>query len=176
MMNSSFSSKQKERHDRGEEFQNEIRRSWRLISNVWRMRIKDGRGGTRPADEIVTTVNGNFLVEAKRTAGDRFELGFIRPNQFRGLLNFEVIPHNLGLVFVSFQNKTVDEAYAFRLSSLLKYMRQYRFQYISLAVFRNFLAIPCIQLPRTYYHDPKNAKLSGPAYDLTEVIRCCKSL
>lgn len=175
-MNGAVSRKQKERHDRGEEFQDEIRRSWRLIPNVWRMRIKDGRGGTRPADEIVTTPNGNFLIEAKRTAGDRFELGFIRPNQLRGLVNFEVIPQNFGLVFVSFQNEKIDEAYAFRLSSLLKYMRQYRFQYISLAVFRTFLTIPCLQLPRTYYHDPHNKKLSGPAYDLTEVIKCCKSL
>lgn len=175
-MRSSVNQKQKERHDRGEEFQNEIRRSWRLLPHVWRMRIKDGGGSTRPADEIVTTVNGNFLVEAKRTAGDKFELSFIRPNQFRGLLNFEVVPHNFGLVFVSFQNKNTDEAYAFRLSSLIRYMKEYHFQYIGLPIFRNFITIPCISLPRTYYHDPKNARLSGPAYDLTEVVRCCRSL
>lgn len=176
LMNAYSSDKQKNRRDRGEEFQDEIRRSWRLLPNVWRMRIKDGMGGTRPADEIVTTVNGNFLIEAKRTAGDRFELSFIRPNQFRGLLNFEVVPHNFGLVFVSFQNKNDDEAYAFRLSSLLKYMREYRFQYIGLSVFRKFVTVPCILLPRTYYHDPQNSKLSGLAYDLSEVITRCRSL
>lgn len=175
-LNPMIDHKQKERRDRGEEFQDEIRRSWRMLPNIWRMRIKDGKGGTRPADEIVTTINGNFLVEAKRTAGDKFELGFIRPNQFRGLLNFEVLPHNFGMVFVSFQNKDIDEAYAFRLSSLVKYMKQYRFQYISLAVFRNFLTIPCVSLPRTYYHDPRNTKLSGPAYDLSEVVTHCRSL
>ncbi|WP_371380870.1 hypothetical protein [Sporomusa aerivorans] len=167
---------QKERHDRGEEFQNEIRRSWRLIPNVWRMRITDGRGATRPADEIVTTINGNFLVEAKRTAGNKFELGFIRPNQFRGLLNFEVIPRNFGLVFVSFLNKDIDEAFAFRLSTAVKYMQEYRYRYIARNVFKESMTLPVIELPRTYYHDPQNAKLSGPAYDLTEVIERCRLL
>ena len=167
---------QKLRRDRGEEFQDEIRRSWRMIPNVWRLRIKDGRGGSRPADEIVTTSGGNFLIEAKRTQGDKFELGFIRPNQFKGLLSFETIPQNFGLVFISFQNAKIDEAYAVRLSSLIRYTNEYRYRYVSLSVFRNIATIPCVELPRIYYHDPKNKKLSGPAYDLTEVIRCCKSL
>lgn len=175
-MSINSSLKQKERHNRGEEFQDEIRRSWRLIPNVWRMRIADGRGATRPADEIVTTINGNFLVEAKRTAGEKFELGFIRPNQFRGLLNFEIIPRNFGLVFVSFLNKNVDEAYAFRLSSAIKYMKEHGFQYIARKSFKNFVDLPTVSLPRTYYHDPKNTKLSGPAYDLTEVISSCHLL
>nr|WP_092074976.1 hypothetical protein [Dendrosporobacter quercicolus]NSL49607.1 hypothetical protein [Dendrosporobacter quercicolus DSM 1736]SDN24707.1 hypothetical protein SAMN04488502_11563 [Dendrosporobacter quercicolus] len=169
-------SKQKERRDRGQEFQDEIRRSWRLVPNVWRMRISDGRGSTRPADEIVTTANGNFLIEAKRTQGDKFELSFIRPNQFRGLLNFEVIPRNFGLVFVSFLSKDIDEAYAFRLSTVIKYMQERRFRYIARNILKNFVTMPAIQLPRTYYHDPKDKRLSGPAYDLTEVINNCQLL
>lgn len=167
---------QKERHDRGSEFEAEIRRSWRMIPQIWRMKIPDRGGGTRPADTIVTTINGNILSELKRTKGDRFELNFLRPNQIRGLLHFEIIPQNYGLVFVSFQNSEIDEAYAFRLSTLMRYMKEYRFQYISREVFKNFVSTPAIFLPRTYYHDPKNKKNSGPAYDLTEVVKCCKLL
>lgn len=175
-MSVSTSLKQKERRDRGQEFQDEIRRSWRMMNNVWRLRISDGRGATRPADEIVTTMKGNFLIEAKRTQGDKFELGFIRPNQLRGLLNFEVIPQNFGLVFVSFLNKDIDEAYAFRLSTVIKYMQERRYRYIARNILKNFVTLPAIQLPRTYYHDPKNSRMSGPAYDLTEVINNCQLL
>lgn len=124
--------KQKERQQRGNDFQAEIRRSWRKVPNSWRRRIVDGEGGTQPADEIILTVSGNILAEHKRTIKDRLELSFLRPNQIKGLLDFDrVLPNNYGLVFVSFLNETLDEAYAIRLVTALKYMKAKRRKYIT---------------------------------------------
>lgn len=64
--------KQRERQQRGDDFQAEIRRSWRGVPNVWRMRIADGAGATRPGDEIVITPEVNILAEMKRTESPTF--------------------------------------------------------------------------------------------------------
>lgn len=177
-MSSLASLKQKERQQRGDDFQKEIRRSWRLIPNVWRMRISDGGAGTRPGDEIVLTSKANFLIEMKRTVGDRFELTMLRPNQVHGLRDFDkTLPHNIGLVFVSFLNEHIDEAYAIRLTTLEHYLKQQNHRYVLRKTLRDsYVEIGAVCLPRIYYHDPANSKLSGPAFDLTEVIRKCQFL
>ncbi|MPN45592.1 hypothetical protein SDC9_193159 [bioreactor metagenome] len=162
--------KQRERRDRGEEFQEEIRRSWRLIPNCWRMRIADGRGGTRPADEIILTMNGNFLAEHKRTSGARLSFDFLRSNQAKGLIDFDnALPQNYGLIFISFHNRVLDEAYAIRLVSAMEYMHSYRKYYIPLRDIQQGIRINAIQLPRIVTNDEL-------AYDLQELVRCCKLL
>lgn len=156
--------KQKERQQRGEAFQQEIRSSWKLVANCWRMRIADGRGSTRPADDIILLKDINVLAELKRTKSERFEFSFLRTNQVKGLLDFEaVVPHNMGLVFVSFHDDTrgLDEAVCFRLLTAMYFMRERGRQYITLDEFKRQV-FPCLRLPRKKLDD-------GPGYDLKEV-------
>lgn len=126
--------KQAERRQRGEDFQEECRRSWRQIPNLWRLRITDGGNlGTRPADELVLLEHVNLLCEEKRTDGDRFMLSMLRTDQLKGLINFEkALDRNIGLVLVSFLNEAVDVAYAFRLVHAMAYMNQKGRRYITL--------------------------------------------
>lgn len=127
--------KQRERRQRGNDFQDEMRKSWRLVPNSWRMRIADGGGSTRPADEIILTPDVNILAEHKRTEGRKFELSMLRAPQLQGLVDFDsVIDRNYGLVFVSFHNPAqgLDECYAIRLITALQYMKNKERQYIGL--------------------------------------------
>jgi hypothetical protein len=161
--------KQRERQQRGEDFQDEIRRSWRLIPRTWRMRIPDGKGGTRPADELTLTEKINILAEMKRTEEDRFELDFLEPNQIKGLLDFDkVIERNYGLVYVSFLNEAQnrDIAYVFRLFTAMRYMQQKKRKYITLEELQAGV-IPCIWLPRIPSEQMDDGK---PGYHLKEVI------
>lgn len=167
--------KQQERQQRGDDFQDEIRRSWRRISRTWRMRIPDGKGGTRPADELTLTEKINILAEMKRTEGDRFGLDFLEPNQIKGLLDFDkVIERNYGLVYVSFLNEAqnVDAAYVFRLVTAMRYMQQKKRKYITLEELRAG-AIPCVWLPRISGEKMEDGK---PGYCLKGVIENCKFL
>lgn len=170
--------KQKERHDRGQDFQLEIKNSWRLIPNIWTMPIPDGRGGSRAADRITISQEANFLTELKRTSKKSFQLDFLRPNQIRGLLDFDqVIERNYGLVLVSFHDlpKGIDEAYAVRLTKALQAMHRMDTRNIPLDVLREMAATA------TDLTEPTAVKLprldnSDPAYDLKGVIECYKSL
>lgn len=171
-MSTYSSEKQLEKQQRGEDFQDEIRRSWHLIEPSWRMRISDGKGrGTRPADEIILLKDLNILAEHKRTAGTRFELSFLEPNQIKGLLDFDqVLERNYGLVFVSFLNEEYgdDEAYTFRLITALKYMKKEGRKYITSKELRNKL-IRNVTLPRLTIDEK-------PGYDLKGVKNCFKYL
>jgi len=165
------SEKQAERRKRGEDFQDEIRRSWRLIPKCWRMRITDavGRIGTRPADDLILLEHINILSEEKRTAGDRFELSFLRPNQLRGLLEFDgVMDRNIGMVFISFLNEAVDLAFAFRLVDALLFMQERERQYITLEELQQqkIISIP-LPLIELYENDQP---VRG--YDLKGVTNC----
>lgn len=165
---------QKLRQQRGDDFQNEMRASWRLLPNVWRFRLPDGGGGSRPADELVLLEDVNILAEHKRTYGEKFELGFLRPPQLKGLQDFDlVIPRNLGLVFVSFLNeeKGIDEAYAFRLVRALQFMHVTGRRYITREEFQQ-QRVPCIALPLL----PPPAGTIDRIYDLQGVLQCYKSL
>lgn len=166
------SAKQAERRQRGEDFQNEVRRSWRLIPNCWRLRITDGvnRTGSRPADDLVLLESINVLSEEKRTAGDRFELSFLRPDQFKGLLEFDaVLERNKGLVFVSFFNYHCDAAFAFRLTDAIGYMRQQNRHYITLEELQQ-QKITCVPLPVVTLTDEHGEPVRG--YDLKGVQEC----
>lgn len=161
-----INNKQRERRERGLSFEEEIRQSLRFIPNVWTINISDGKGGSRPADRLIITEHVNILAELKRTAGQRFNLSFLRPNQMQGLLDFDnVTERNLGIVFISFQNpkRKLDEAYVFRLTAALQYMKNKDVRYISIQDLRNE-KIPVIRLPRINNY-----------YDLKGVINC-KSL
>lgn len=160
--------KQRERQQRGDDFQEEIRRSWPLVKS-WRMRIADGRGSSRPGDEIVLLEECNVLAELKRTKGDRFELSFLRPNQISGLLAFHnVLDRNIGVVFVSFLDEAsgIDEAYAFMLVDALHYMQEKQRRYITRLEFATH-SVRRVPLPRITIDDK-------PAYDLQGVPMLCK--
>ena len=159
------------KQQRGEAFQVELKRSWRLINPCWRMRISDGRGSSRPADEIILLEEFNILAEHKRTAGDRFELSFLEPNQIKGLLDFDqVITKNYGMVFVSFLDEEagIDDAYTFRLITALRYMKSKHRKYITQTEFM-FNLIPNIQIARITIDEK-------PGYDLKGVKNCYKYL
>jgi hypothetical protein len=163
--------KQRERQQRGNDFQAEMRRSWGFVNGCWRFRIPDGGGGTRPGDELVLLQDVNILAEHKRTAGQKFELSFLRPDQVTGLLDFDrVIDRNYGLVFVSFHNpeKDLDDAYAVRLVTALRYMQRGGLQYVHRDDFTR-KALPCARLLR-------RQDTAEPTYDLRELIECCRSL
>lgn len=157
---------QQERRQRGEDFQNEIRDSWKYVPNCWRLRITD-TGASRPADELILTEYCNILAEHKRTAGDRFELSFLRTNQVKGLTDFELtMERNFGLVFVSFLNDTVDETYVLHLIAALHYMKCTNKLHITLDELRK-QHLPCAAIP---FLD-KDKRI----YDLLEVVRFCRS-
>jgi len=161
------SDKQAERRERGEAFQLEIKRSWKLLPNLWRLRLTDavGRIGTRPADEVVLTDRVNYLVEEKRTNGNQFTLSMLRPDQLKGLLEFEqALERNRGYVFISFLNETTDEAYAFRLVDALVFMKQKNRRYINLEELHSG-AIEVIALPLIEIDGERG-------YDLKGVLDC----
>jgi len=160
-------SDQRNRAERGDEFEAELKRGWGLIKNCWFMKIPDGKGATRPADQIILLLEANVLAEHKRTAGDRFQLSFLRPDQISGLASFErVLNRNFSLVFISFLNlgQQIDEAYAFRFNIGLGHMKERGRRYISIEEFRQN-RLPCIRLTRIPGPD-------GDAWGLQEVVRC----
>lgn len=156
--------KQAERRQRGEDFQEECRRSWRLVPNLWRLRVTDGkRLGTRPADELILVEKANILIEEKRTEGDRFLLSMLRTDQLKGLLKFEqALDRNYGYVLVSFLNEAVDAAYAIRLIEAMKYMKQKERQYITLAELQ-LGEVQAIHLPRITIDGERGYDLKGVA-------------
>lgn len=170
-----LNNKQRERQQRGNDFEAEIKRSWRFIPNIWTMKLTDGRGGSRAADRITISQDANFLTELKRTASKSFELSFLRPNQIRGLIDFDsIIDRNYGLVLVSFHDlkKGVDEAYAIRLVAALKVMQRMNKQSLQLEYLRNVtesdkLEPLAVKLPRL--------DTAEPAYDLGGIIKWYKS-
>ena len=161
---------QRERQQRGDDFQEEIRRSWRRLPNCWRMRIADGGGASRPADELILLEEINVLAEQKRTAGDVFRLGMLRENQITGLVDFdEVISRNLGLVFISFLNekKGIDKTYVFRLLTAFKFMKAKGRVSIKLEEFER-KKIPCVYVPLL--------DAAERTYDLKGVLDCYRYL
>jgi hypothetical protein len=164
---------QRENQERGQEFQDEIRRGWRLIKNCWFMHIPDGKGATRPADQIILLQDINILAEQKRTAGDRFQLNFLRQDQLTGLASFErVLNRNYSLIFISFLNREqeIDEAYAFRFNIGLGHMKERGRRFIHLDEFRR-RSFQCVKLIRI-----KDVEPGKDAWDLQEVVRCYKYL
>ncbi|MCR9040906.1 hypothetical protein QRX25_10635 [Bacillus sp. L381] len=158
-------SKQRERRQRGSDFEAEIKRSWPFVENVWHMKLKDGGGNTNAADRIVLTNQVNMLIEMKRTKSKSFDLGFLRQNQIKGLIDFDqVIDRNFGIVTVSFHNPDIglDETYAFRLTEALQFMRHHNRLNIRLTEFQSE-ALPAVKIPRI------NA--AQPRYDLKELVR-----
>jgi hypothetical protein len=146
---------QAEKRRRGLNFQDELRDSWKLVPNCFRMAIPEV-GGSRPADSIILLPHVNVLAELKRTAGDSFDLNFLRKNQFKALVDFErVMSRNAGVVFVSFFNESCDRDYCFmfRLTSMLAYMRGLNTCHISLhdlCCFPN-LAYPVLRLKSSLF-------------------------
>ncbi len=152
--------KQQERRNRGKDFEQIVRRSWSLVPNIWRMRIADGGGATRPADEIVITPTENFLIEMKRTNTDRFSLDFLREGQIKGLINFDnATDRNYGIVLISFSTENIDEVFAFRLITALDYLISKKSKSIAISEFQSnrfpSLKIPKITFNHMLYYDLK---------------------
>lgn len=123
-MSNYSSQSQADKRQRGENFQEEIRRSWALIPNCWRMRITDDCG-SRPADEIVILPHVNFLIEMKRKADDRLNLADLRTNQIGGLIDFiKAGNKNVGMIFVSFLSESVDATYAISIRTFLQHLKK----------------------------------------------------
>lgn len=134
------------------------------------MRVADGKGGSRPADEIILLEDLSVLAEHKRTQGDTFKFSMLRPNQVKGLIDFDqVVTRNYGLVFVSFldERKGLDATYVFRLITALKHMDATGSLSISLKALQRG-DIPCINLPLIDTEER--------TYDLKGVIECYKLL
>ncbi len=162
-----ISNKQRERQQRGSNFEEQIRNSLRFVPDLWTINIQDGRGGSRPGDRLILTEHVNILAEIKRTASQRFQLSYLRMNQVYGLVDFDnVSERNYGLVFINFNNplRELDEAYVFRLTTALKFMRKKDRQFIKLEELKKG-TVPAIHLP----------KVNDKRYDLEGVVDC-KSL
>jgi hypothetical protein len=151
-MNDSLSQANKRR--RGDNFQEEIRESWKLIPNCYRIAIP-GTGGSRPADSLILLPSVNILAELKRTAGESFKLSFLRKNQLKALIDFEkIMTRNAGVVFVSFLNEVEDRdiCYVFRLTSMLAFMKDYKKVSVSLGDLLNLsfcLTYPINRIPES---------------------------
>lgn len=159
-----LSNKQRERRQRGADFEEQIRNSLRFVPDLWTINIQDGRGGSRPGDRLIITEHVNILAELKRTAGQRFQLSFLRGNQMYGLVDFDnVTKRNYGLVFINFHNpkQDLDEAYAIRLITALKHMRKKDREYVTLKELEKG-SVPAAYLPR----------INNIRYDLKGVIDC----
>lgn len=168
------SEQQGKRRDRGEQFQQEIRLSWSLVPQSWRLRIADGRGSSRPADELVLLDGCNLLLELKRTTYAGFKLSFMRTNQIKGLLDFErAVPNNRGLVLVSIINDDHDTTLAFRLSQVMKWMQERGQEHVKLEDFYTG-QIPFIHLflHEDYSHLPEGERI----YDMRRLQDRWKSL
>lgn len=161
--------KQKERYQRGENFQDEIRRSWRRLSNLWRLRIEDS-SGSRPGDELILTMDPegrpiNILAEHKRTSDNKFNLSDLRQGQVKGLIDFEsVLPWNFGLVFVNFLNRDQDRdiTYAFRLVKAIEYMKEKDRASVPL---KDFVSeVPALQIPVLEGVIPRTYDMRGVLY------------
>ena len=119
--------------------------------------------GTRPADELILLEHVNLLCEEKRTDGDRFTLSMLRTDQLKGLLKFEqALDRNKGLVLVSFLNKAVDAAYAFRLLDILLFMKKAGRQYVTLAELQQGEG-KAIYLPRITINGERGYDFKGVA-------------
>lgn len=154
-------SKSYNNYRKGEEFQEEMRRSWSLLPN-WRHRLRDGRGLENPGDEVILLNSCNILAEHKRTNGDQFKLSMLEESQKTGLLQFDnALDHNIGMVFVDFEE--FGECYAFRFLKALQWMDKHGRKSVPLQVFRDKGFPMIFYLPRI--------KIDGkPAYDVRKLF------
>jgi len=107
----------------GEDFQDELALAWAAVPKSWRMRIRDGGNGDRPADEIVLLSKYRVLCEAKRTKSTVFNIkNLVKINQIKGLIAFDkCCKFNLGVLAIHFS--TQDEVYIVKMSELFKYAK-----------------------------------------------------
>lgn len=141
---------QYEKRARGEAFQNEIKASWRLIPDCWRMRISDDCG-SRPADEIVILSEDRLLNELKRKSDGKLCVADLRTNQLGGLIDFmHAGGNNFGIVIVSFLDDERDIAYAIPISVFLNTCEKKNRMYMSsIELASSTYEGKAVELPRT---------------------------
>jgi len=171
MRTSHSSESQYEKRARGEAFQNEIKASWRLIPDCWRMRISDDCG-SRPADEIVLLSEDRLLNELKRKADGMLCISDLRTNQLGGLIDFmHAGGNNFGMVLVSFVDDTYDTAYAIAISTFLNLCERKNRMYLSIkeisdAVYEGL----AVEIPRLASCQEKE-KFLVDVYDLRPLVK-----
>lgn len=144
------------RKQNGSSFEDICKRSWLALPGVWRMKVSDVAGcGSRPADELVLSREYNFLIEEKSCSEDIFPLSMLRPDQVRGLLEFEaVLPErNRGILAVRFEEHGM--VFLTRFRYLMQYLRDQEINRVRREEFlkRAFLCVQCPQsviYPETY--------------------------
>lgn len=140
----------------GDSFEDACRRSWMALPGVWRTKLSDVAGcGSRPADELILSMDHNFLCEEKSCDSDVFPLNMIRTDQVRGLLDFEssVPGRNISLVAVRFASES--HVFLFRFKDFLTYLHsrnrnQICREDLSKKAFRNIWCPQIMIHPETY--------------------------
>lgn len=109
-------------------FEQRMLESWYRVPGTWRLKIGDGVGSERPADEIILLNKVRLLAENKRTDKLVFAIGNnLKPHQWRAGVEFSCLnPNNISAVFLNFYNDKVDRTFAIEMISLMQYMVKYK--------------------------------------------------
>lgn len=114
---------QRERWERGTDFQEEFRKSLRRVPKCWFIRLSDG-AGPQPFDTLVLLEKFNLGLEFKRTKAVYMDFDDLRPNQVKGLMNFNAAQkHHVGAVVVHFYDEveSLDKCFLVSIKQLLKF-------------------------------------------------------
>ena len=127
----------------GDDFQLEVANAWKAVTGAWRMRIRDGGNGERPADEIVLLDKFRILSEIKSTKATSVNVtNLIEDCQVRGLLGFEQMnKHNVGVVIIKF--RSYDTYVVVRMRCIVDFIKHIQQLSLSYELFETKL-IPCM--------------------------------
>ena len=108
----------------GKDFELLLKNSWAKVPLSWRIRIDDGRGCERPADELVLLSTFRLLVEAKSTSAKSFSVSKnVKPHQITAAHEFESVScKNVGLLFIEF--RALNRVIMINTCSLINYLKQ----------------------------------------------------
>lgn len=114
---------QRERWERGTDFQEEFRSSLHRVPKCWFKRLVDG-SGPQPFDTLALLDKVSLGLEFKRKKSGTLDFSDLRPNQVTGLLNFNnCLTRNVGAVAVHFldEDAGLDECYLVSIQQLLDF-------------------------------------------------------
>lgn len=113
---------QRERWERGTDFQEEFRGSLKRVPKCWFKRLEGP--GPQPFDTLALLEKFSLGLEFKRLKEGNLDFDDLRPNQVKGLVNFNnCLKRNVGAVAVHFYNTetALDECYLVSIMQLLKF-------------------------------------------------------
>lgn len=114
---------QRNRWERGVDFQEEFRESLRRVPKCWFKRLPDG-AGPQPFDTLVLLEDFNLGLEFKRLKDGNLDFDDIRPNQVKGLVNFNnCLKRNVGAIAVHFYDpeRVLDDCFLVSIMQLLRF-------------------------------------------------------